>query len=97
MANENKFRQLKKIVVILHLQPNEKWFAERKRICVILQAVNLDTSPYNYCRNNGNDCLLVLCVAARRGQEECKGREGGKNVFCVHIDGSVCVDTLVNR
>ena len=39
-------------------------FVERKRICVILQAVNLDTSPYNYCRNNGNDCLLVVYTYA---------------------------------
>ena len=47
-------------VVFLQPQTDKKWFVERRRICVILQAVNLDTSPYNYCRNNGNESLLVL-------------------------------------
>ena len=41
--------------------------------------------------------LSILCVAARRGQEECKGREGGKNLFALISVVPFGVDILVNR
>lgn len=44
-------------------QTERKWFAKRKRICVIPQAVNLDTS-LKYCWDNGDDCLLVMYTYA---------------------------------
>ena len=40
--------------------------------------------------------VVILSVAAR-GHKECEGCEGGKNLFCVHIDRFVWVVIPVNR
>lgn len=49
--------------VLLQPQTDSRWFVERKRICVIPQAVNLDTSQ-KYCWDNGDDSLLVVYTYA---------------------------------